>query len=89
MSIPIPEQCCPYCGYLCNRTDDAFDEPSPPRAGDVSVCFRCTEISFFDESLRLRRPLPIEVENFRRQSPELWKQIERIRAAKRIIAELN
>jgi len=90
VSFPIPTQQCPYCGYVCDRTDDAFGEPSKPKAGDVSVCFRCTEVSFFDAELNLRRPLPIEMEAFRRDEPELWKQIEQIRAAKRQVnAGLN
>lgn len=90
MSFTIPEQKCPYCGYVCDRTSDALGElQSPPQAGDVSVCFRCTEVAFFDEELKLRVPLPIELENLRRDCG-VWQQIENIRIAKRqIIARSN
>lgn len=84
MSHAIREQGCPYCGYKCNRTDDV-DGDAKPHAGDVSVCFRCTEISFFDSDLNLRRPFPIELENLQRLEPKLWQQIEQVRAAKRQI----
>lgn len=84
MSFTIPKQKCPHCGYVCDRTSDTFGETQGPGPGDVSVCLRCTEVAFFDEELKLRRPLPIELENLRRDG-DLWQKIEKIRIAKRQI----
>ena len=87
MSFAIPKQQCPYCGYVCDRCSHAFGD-AKPKPGDVSLCFRCMEISFFDGDMNLRRPLPIELENLR-NSPE-WEQIEQVRADKRkVMAKRN
>lgn len=87
MQSGIPSQCCPYCGYKVDRCA-SVGSTAQPKPGDVSLCFQCMEVAFFDDSLQLRRPLQVELENLKR-SPE-WDLILRARAAKNYVkAERN
>lgn len=54
------ERHCPTCNYLCDGQTGVGND-STPSAGDLSVCFKCGEISIFDDSeLGLRKPTDAE-----------------------------
>lgn len=55
----IPEQKCPYCGYMMDETSSAFGDYDPG-AGAMSICFECVKVSIFDDDLKLRLPTPEE-----------------------------
>lgn len=51
----IPLSACPHCGYLLDRTTDAFGESSPHK-DDISMCIACGKLAMFNEDLTLRKP---------------------------------
>jgi hypothetical protein len=60
---------CPYCGEVNDAaTTISLDDDAPPRAGDVTVCFKCASIAVFvvtPTSLSLRKPDPQELHDLR------------------------
>lgn len=46
---------CPYCSY---KVDSGFlpnDPKAIPRAGDLTLCIQCAEVSQFDEALEMHK----------------------------------
>lgn len=56
----IPLRLCPYCGYPHDRATDVHGR-AKPKAGDLSVCLNCGEISQYGASLELAKVSNIEL----------------------------
>lgn len=55
---------CPFCGELNNAATAVDDNLEPPKAGDVSICVSCAELSLFTgESLTARKPTRRELDD--------------------------
>lgn len=65
---------CPFCGY---NIDQATGEQIP-REGDVTMCFKCLNISVFDVDLKLNK-LSEELFAELRRDQEIWNKIEHYR----------
>ncbi len=75
--MKIPKQNCPFCGYAVDRTDGI--ESKKPKAGDISLCLKCMEISLFGKDFILHVPEAEELIEIQRSLA--WAKIERARAA--------
>ena len=60
----IPPQMCRQCGYLfdaASATRESGGKKRIPKAGSVSICMNCGDLTVFDKGLRLRPPTPEEL----------------------------
>lgn len=76
-----PKSNCPYCGHTMNRATGRADGPRP---GDHSICYECLNLLAFEADLSLRK---LTVEEFAEINGdrEVWDQIQKARAALRIL----
>lgn len=56
----IPPFHCPKCGYLMNKSTDAFSSSVKPTEGDVSMCLMCGNLMLFNADLSVREPTEAE-----------------------------
>jgi hypothetical protein len=59
-SFEITSCICPYCNSFINSCI-SIDE-SPPKAGDISLCVYCKNISIYNKDSSLRKPSKEELE---------------------------
>jgi len=78
-SVNVPESLCPYCAYHFEMATNVTGQ-GLPHAGAVTLCIRCGEILVFTEHLLVRKPTPMETEQFAR-SP----RIEEVKRAWRTV----
>lgn len=60
----IKKSLCPYCDSELDGATGVDEEGNAnrlPKPGDISICYKCANISMFDDELNLRR-LTIEEE---------------------------
>jgi hypothetical protein len=50
---------CPFCGYVADRAANTSGKRRP-KPGDVSVCLKCTQPSFFGDDMMMRKPTAAE-----------------------------
>lgn len=70
-----PENECPYCGKRFDRCSSLTDDVTP-KAGDLTVCIRCSCVMAFTETMRVRALTLGELESLR-HNPELMKIVEK------------
>lgn len=79
---------CPHCGCK-QEVHSSFEADFSPAPGDISVCWRCVQISEYDFDLSLRL-LSDEKQAEVMSSPELQKALFMVRRAKaQSVAEHN
>ncbi len=66
MGIPLPNgPVCPHCGTLneCATSVklNSMEKPKGPKAGDISVCYKCGEICVFTEAITYRAASAIDL----------------------------
>jgi len=76
-NVKIPKSTCPKCGYLLDTSTSVFDDCTVPKAGDVSLCLACGEISVFNKDLTLRVPTKTESEHILHNPQVLEAQLVR------------
>lgn len=72
---------CPHCGRENNMHAETFDTKTGPEDGDVSICWKCHEVSFFasDRPGGLRKPeTPQEIWNATME-PQIQQAIHAMR----------
>lgn len=72
-----PETKCPVCVGKINACT-GVDHDSTPNKDDVTLCFGCGTLLFFNEDLTVRIPTVTETKNL---SPVVVGQVEYIRQA--------
>ena len=78
MSIRIPPHKC-KCGYVMDASMDAYGSDEPPRPGhDVSLCFHCGRIWFFNSDLTQREPKEEEMRAL--MASEGWPRVVKARS---------
>lgn len=60
MTVPLPSSTCRRCRSRLDAATDT-DGDAQPSEGDVSICWCCGTVSFFDARLALREPTIDEV----------------------------
>jgi hypothetical protein len=80
VSLPItndiPEQRCPYCGNVLNRSTRMMGDGVPDK-DDVSLCIRCGGLTVYTEDRSLRRPSIEELAEIK--ASDAWPEIEKLR----------
>jgi hypothetical protein len=77
-----PEARCPYCDHLVDAASSLDKDFTPPKPGDLTVCFYCAQELVFDAMLIPRKPAAGELILAYAQQPGL---IDEITAIKRMI----
>jgi hypothetical protein len=81
-SVETIEQACPACWHRFDRASEMhFQEQQTPKAGDISICIKCAQVSIFlDSTGRLRKADAKDIRELMNNA-EVWQEIERARAA--------
>lgn len=73
---------CPFCGSPNDcATSAETDNPNPPKAGDLSICFKCAEFCIFTgNALEARKPT-LEERDAIMDDPDLRRIVHRVKLA--------
>lgn len=76
-SKPIPNTCCPACGYWFEAASCIDSPDATPSEGDFSACLNCGQLLVFTNDLQQRLPTEDEI-------TESWKNAQLIKALRAI-----
>jgi len=76
----IKKSLCPFCEFPLDGASQVNGD-NLPKPRDVSVCYKCGNISVFDDDLNLRRPTPKEEREFESDQTIIETQKAVFRAA--------
>lgn len=59
----LPNTLCPTCEYEVDAAMCIGGTDVRPSVGDITLCLKCGEILIFDEDMKVRLPLVVELMN--------------------------